>query len=205
MPRLPVTRARIAEVALGILDTAKDESALTMRSLASGLEIQAPSLYAHVSGIDDVLALVHERINSSIDLAPLADEDPFDGLRSFAHLYRDAYRRHLVAATIIITRSVNADHALIVYEPIAACLARAGVPIERVMSCMAMLDNLVLGSAIEPFAAAFVGRSSTYRRQYPAIAEALRSSRRRHIDDEGFELGLSAFLEVVRTLSGAAA
>jgi AcrR family transcriptional regulator len=201
MHRLPVTRARIGEVALGILDAAKDESALTMRALASALGVQAPSLYAHVAGIDDVLGLVHARINSSIDLSSLSDEDPIAGLRSFAHHYRNAYRRHLIAATIIITRSENEDHALVVYEPVAACLVRSGVPIARVMPCMAMLDNLALGSAIGPFAAAFTGRSTAYRRAYPSIAEALRASNRHHIDDEGFELGLAAFLEVVQRLS----
>jgi AcrR family transcriptional regulator len=205
MPRQPVTRDRIGEVALAILDSAADESALTMRALATGLDVQAPSLYAHISGIDDVFALVHERINAAIDLTSLSDDDPLEGMRRFAHRYRDGYRRHLVAATVIITRSVNADHALAVYEPVAACLQRCGVPIDQVMPCMAMLDNLVLGSAIEPFAAAFVGRASDYRRDYPTLAEALRNSRRRRIDDEGFELGLDAFMGTVLRLARPAA
>jgi AcrR family transcriptional regulator len=200
--REPVTRARIGEVALGILDAATDESALTMRSLAAALGIQAPSLYAHITGIDDVLALVHARINSTIDLTPLDDPDSLTGLRAFAHLYREAYRRHHVAATIIITRSVNADHALVVYERVASCLMRAGVPATLVMSCMAYLDTLTLGSAIEPFAAGFTGPAASYRSHYPYLAEALRNSRRRHIDDEGFSLGLDGLIGIVVRLSG---
>jgi AcrR family transcriptional regulator len=199
--REPVTRERIAEAALGILDSSADESGLTMRSLAAALDVRAPSLYAHISGIDDVLDLVHNRINSTIDLEPLSGEDPWVGLRAFAHLYRDAYRRHQVAATIIVTRSVNTDHALVVYEAVASCLRRGGVPASQIMGCMALLDTLALGSAIEPFAAGFTGPSASYRRAYPSLAEALRASRRRHIDDDGFHLGLDGFIDLVSGLS----
>ncbi len=205
MHRAPVTRARIGEAALKILDDATGESALTMRALATDLGVQAPSLYAHVTGIDDVLALVHARINAAIDLGTLDDPDPLAALRRFAHAYRDAYRSHPVAATIIISRSINADHALDVYEPVAACLVRAGLPMDTVMPCMALLDNLALGSAVEPFAAGFTGASASYRRRYPTLSEALRRSRRRHIDDEGFALGLDAFIGILETLSRAGA
>lgn len=199
--RAPVTRERIGAAALRILDAATDESALTMRTLGSELGVQAPSLYAHITGIDDVIGLVHERINGTIDLSVLDDPDPLTGLYRFAHLYRDAYGQHRVAATIIITRSVNEHHALAVYEAVATCLARAGVPAERLMPCMALLDTIALGSAIEPFSDAFVGPVSGYRRNYPRLAEALRSGDRRHVDDEGFALGIQAFIDLVRELA----
>lgn len=201
--RQPVTRERIGAAALRILDAGPDETALTMRSLGDELGVRAPSLYAHVSGIDDVIDLVHERINASIDLSVLADPDPFEGLRRFAHLYRAAYGRHRTAATIIITRSVNAAHALAVYEAVAACLMRACVPPDRVMSCMAMIDTLTLGSAIEPFTDAFVGPVSAYGEHYPALASALRACDRRHVDDLGFALGLDALIDSVRSLAAA--
>jgi len=199
--REPVTRDRIGEVALRILDSAKDESALTMRLLARELGVQAPSLYAHVTGVDDVLALVHECINATIDLAVLDDADALAGLRRFAYLYREAYRRHHVAATVIITRSINQDHALRVYEAVASCLSRAGVPVAQVMPCMALLDTIALGSAIEPFAAGFAEAPASYRARYPALAEALGRSRRRHLDDDGFLLGLDALVDVIQRLA----
>ncbi|MEI6361971.1 MAG: TetR/AcrR family transcriptional regulator C-terminal domain-containing protein [Actinomycetes bacterium] len=199
--REPVTRDRIAEAALAILDAADDESALTMRTLAEELSVQAPSLYAHVSGISDILDLVHARINAGIDLASLDHPDPLVGLREFAHLYRSAYQSHQVAATIIITRSFNGDHALAVYEAVATCLRRAGVPVANVMPTMSFLDSLVLGSAIEPFAAGFTDKGGDYARDYPSLAVALRSRRRKHIDDDGFTLGLDAFIDVVSAMS----
>lgn len=200
LTREPVTRERIGQAALQILDEASDESALTMRSLADVLGVQAPSLYAHIAGIDDVIDLVHARINGTIDLTPLEGDDSLAGLRDFAHLYREAYRRHPVASSIIVTRTINSGHALAVYEAIASCLGRSGVPAESVMAYMALLDNLVLGSAIEPFAEGFRGPASEYLRRYPHLSEALRRSRRPHIDDEGFELGLSSFVDLVRSL-----
>ena len=198
-----VTRDRIGEAALLILDTGSDESALTMRSLGSALGVQAPSLYAHVSGIDDVIDLVHERINASIDLSVLDAADPLTGLRRFGHLYRAAYGRHPVATTMIITLPINSEHALTVYEAVAACLVRAGVPTDRVMPLMALLDSIALGSAIEPFAEGFVGPSATYRPDYPTLAQALRHRRRRHIDDDGFSLGMDAFIDAVTSCTGA--
>ena len=101
--RAGVTRDRIGEAALLILDSGSDESALTMRSLGRALGVQAPSLYAHVSGIDDVVDLVHERINTSIDLSVLDAPDPLGGLRRFGHLYREGYGKHPVATTMIVT------------------------------------------------------------------------------------------------------
>lgn len=202
--REPVTRDRIGAAALRILDAATDPSALTMRSLGAELGVQAPSLYAHVRGIDEVIALVHERINGTIDLAVLQDEDPLRGLHHFAHLYRAAYGSHRVAAAIIITRPINADHALAVYEEVAACLARAGVPLEQVMPCMALLDTVALGSAMEPFSDGFVGPVTRYQAAFPTLAAAMRSSDRRHVDDRGFALGLDAFLDVVRSLASPA-
>ena len=196
--RPPVTRERIGEVALRILDEAEDESALTMRTLAAELGVKAPSLYAHVDGIHDVLGLVHGRINGLIDLSTVDHPDPHEGLRRFAHSYRRAYGQHRVAAAIIVTRSVNADHALVVYEAAAACLSRAGVPLGAVMPCLAMLDYIALGSAVEPFAAGFAEPTRSYRASYPVLAEALARSQRRHLDDEGFEIGLEAFIDVVR-------
>ena len=199
--RRPVTRDRIGEVALSILDRAKDEGALTMRTLAAELGVKAPSLYAHVTGIDDVLGLVHARINADIDLTVAEEADPLEGLRRFARAYRDAYARHQVAAAAIVMRSINTDHALAVYEAAARCLERAGVPLDRIMPCLAMLDSIALGSALEPFAAGFHEPARSYRRGFPVLASALARSQRRRLDDQGFELGLAAFIGTVEDLA----
>lgn len=192
---------RIAIAALEILDEATNESALTARSLASRLGVQAPSLYAHVSGMEEILDLVHHHINSLIDIEILVGGAEESDFRETCHRYRKAYRAHSVAATIIASRAINRDHALRVYEPLAAYLLAQQVPAALVMPVMAVLDNLIMGSAVEPFAEAFVGESGEYQPAHPALAVALEATNRAAIDDVGFDIGLDAICRVISELS----
>ena len=201
--RQRVTRELIGETALSILDESKTESDLTMRLLATRLGVQAPSLYAHVSGIEDVITLVHRRINASIDTGVLDGSEDLDDLRTMARNYLESYRSHHVAATIIASRAINEDYALAIYEPIAAFLERVGVPAASVMPIMALLDYLVLGSAVEPFSAGFIGTAQSYDALYPALGRALRGSPRRLIDESGFELGMTALCRTIEAMRDA--
>ena len=199
--RAAVTLDRIAEEALALLDEGPDETALTMRSLAARLGVQAPSLYAHVRGMDEIHDLVHALINSSIDTSIVdGSVDPGD-LAELARRYRRAYRSHRVAASIIVSRSINRDHALRIYEAIASFLTRYGVPSASVMPFMAWLDNLILGSAVEPFAAAFTGVPDDYVPGHPALADALQSVDREGIDDVAFEWGLANYLHAIQAVA----
>ena len=203
-----VTPDRIASEALAILDEGSDESVLTMRSLAARLGIQAPSLYAHVTGMDEIRDLVHALINSTIDVSIVDSSTSLDDLAELGSRYRSAYREHRVAASMIVTRSVNRDHALRIYEPIAAFLIRYGIARHRVMPLMALFDNLVLGSAVEPFSAGFTGKPADYLYAYPALSTALEATERGRTDDEAFNIGMRLFaglLEVERTTSGSPA
>lgn len=202
--RAAVTPARIAEEALALLDEGPDETVLTMRSLAARLGVQAPSLYAHVSGMDEIHDLVHSLINSTIDVSVVDDSvDPRD-LAELGRRYREAYRAHRVAASIIVSRGVNREHALRVYEAIASFLSRYGVPADRVLPLMALFDNLVLGSAVEPFEAAFAGVPDDYAVRHPSLARALSSTDREAVDDMAFEWGMSAYLELMESAAATA-
>lgn len=202
--RAAVTPARIAAEALALLDEGPDETVLTMRSLAARLGVQAPSLYAHVSGMDEIHDLVHELINSMIDVSVVDGSTEAADLAELGRRYRQAYRAHRVAASIIVSRSVNRDHALRVYEAIASFLARYGVPPDSVMPLMALFDNLVLGSAVEPFEAAFTGVPSDYSASHPCLAEALGATDREAVDDVAFEWGMAAYLELMRSVAATA-
>jgi hypothetical protein len=105
-----------------------------------------------------------------------------------------------VAATIIVSRAINEDCALAIYEPIAGFLERVGVPAPSIMPVMALLDYLVLGSAVEPFSAGFVGTARSYEAHYPALGRALRASPRKQIDESGFELGMSALCSTIEQM-----
>lgn len=197
-PPVPVTPDRIALAALQLLDQANIESELTVRALASRLGVKAPSLYAHVSGIDEVIDLIHGHINAGIDLTLINGSTDLDDFKDFIVSYRNAYRAHPLAASIISNREINLDHALNVYEEIAAFLIRVHVPSDKIMPLMALLDSLVLGSSVEPFAAGFNEPIRWYRKSYPALAISISATARRAIDELGFELGVNAFLELVQ-------
>lgn len=197
-PPVPVTPDRIALAALQLLDQANIESELTVRALASRLGVKAPSLYAHVSGIDEVIDLIHGHINAGIDLTLINGSTDLDDFKDFIVSYRNAYRAHPLAASIISNREINLDHALNVYEEIAAFLIRVHVPPDKIMPLMALLDSLVLGSSVEPFAAGFNEPIRWYRKSYPALAISISATARRAIDELGFELGVNAFLELVQ-------
>lgn len=192
-----MTPQRIAEVALNLLDEATVDAPLTVRAIAARLGIKAPSLYAHVSGIDEVIDLVHERINADIDLSVISDTTDLDAFRRFIVMYRNVYRAHPMAASIITRRGINQPHALLVYDSIADFLTRCGVPQQRVMPLMAFLDNLVLGSAVEPFAQGFELPPQAYNPDFPALSRALSESVPASVDDFGFEIGTEAFLSLL--------
>ncbi len=199
--RPAVTPDRIAEEALALLDEGPDETALTMRSLATRLGIQAPSLYAHVSGMGEIHDLVHALINSTIDVSVVEGSiDPAD-LAELGRRYRRAYRSHRVAASIIVSRSVNRDHALRVYEAIASFLTRYGVPHEHVMPLMALFDNLVLGSAVEPFEAGFTSAPQHDVLRHPHLSAALDAANGEPVDDVAFEWGMSTYLDLVKAVA----
>jgi AcrR family transcriptional regulator len=199
--RAGLTPERIAQAALEILDDAHDETALTARSLAKKLGVRAPSLYAHVAGMEEILDLVHESINRTIDMTPLMGSTSEADFREVCHRYRNAYRAHRVASTIIASRSVNREHALRVYEPLAAYLVARGIDDTLVMPVMAMLDNLIMGSSVQPFAEGFIGDSSEYLPDNPGLAAGLKATNRQKIDDVGFAIGLDAVCRIIDELS----
>lgn len=68
------------------------------------------------------------------------------------------------------------------------------------MPVMAVLDNLIMGSAVEPFAEASVGESGEYQPAHPALAVTLEATNRTTIDDVGFAIGLNAVCRVISEL-----
>ena len=193
-PATPIlTRRRIAEAALDLIDQDGIQG-LTMRRLAERLGVQNPSLYNHVASRDDLLDEVTAIINEQIDVDALQDPDWRAGLAEFARSYRRAFARHPDVVATIMRRPVNTGVALRAYDRIFELLLAAGWEPPAAGAIVAAIDYLVLGSAIETFAAGFDRPSEAYAADYPHLARALGSSDRDVLDDQGFELGLRALL-----------
>ena len=76
--RLPLTRQRIAEAALRVIDR-EGLNALTMKRLGSELGVEAMSLYFHFSKKEEILDEVVDLLFRELELPEEAKEQERDG------------------------------------------------------------------------------------------------------------------------------
>jgi TetR/AcrR family transcriptional regulator, tetracycline repressor protein len=108
--RPPLSRSRIAEVALDLID--RDGLAgLSMRKLGAQLGVEAMSLYHYVRNKDDLLDAVLDRLYAEIELPVVAETDwertIRDGLRSF----HAVLLRHPAALELFATRPARSPQS----------------------------------------------------------------------------------------------
>jgi AcrR family transcriptional regulator len=198
-PSKPIlTRRGIAEAALALVDE-EGVGALSTRRLARRLGVEGPSLYNHVASRDDLLDEITAVINDEIDVATLDATDWRTAIAEVARSYRRAYVAHPEMIATIVRRPVRTHVALSGYDRLFRLLLGLGWDGVTSSAIVAAIDYLVLGSAIETFAAGFDRSPDEYAEDYPSLAEALRSAGGAAIDDRGFELGLEALLAHLET------
>jgi AcrR family transcriptional regulator len=90
--REPLTRARVVEAALRLMDEEGLE-AVTMRRVAREVGVEAMSLYNHVEDKEDLLDGVCEHVMSGFEFPP-ASEDWAENCRRGARAWRQLLRRH---------------------------------------------------------------------------------------------------------------
>lgn len=109
--RIPLSRQRIVDAALGYIDDHGLE-ALSMHKLGTELGVKGMSLYNHVANKDDLLDGVVELLWCEVERAAPPRADWREGFRSFAHAMREVAHRHPNAAPLIISQSVMPAPAL---------------------------------------------------------------------------------------------
>lgn len=109
--RAPLSRQRVLETALELVDR-DGLHELSMRKLASTLDVEAMSLYRHVTNKDDLLAGLAELLWAEIAVAAPADPDWTTWLRTFGHALRDAIHRHPNALPVLLSGDVTPIPAL---------------------------------------------------------------------------------------------
>ena len=202
-PSKPIlSRRGIAEAALALVDEEGIE-ALSTRRLARRLGVEGPSLYNHVASRDDLLDEITALIVEEIDVTALDAADWRTALAELARSYRRAYARHPELIATIVRRPVRTDAALAGYDRLFKLLLDDGWDGATAAAIVAAIDYLVLGSAIETFAAGFDRAPDDYGGDYPSLAAALRAADGAGIDDRGFELGLEALLSRLESLRSA--
>jgi len=142
--RPPLTRERIVDAALAVLDR-DGLDAVSMRRVGEELGTGAASLYAHVEGKDELLDLVLDRTIGTLEV-PEPDPDRWqEQLKDVWRAARAMMQRHRGIARLTLGRIPVGPNALRVSEGLLAIMGAGGVP-DRVRAYASDLLPLYVGA-----------------------------------------------------------
>lgn len=139
----PLSRERIVEAAIGILDTV-GEAGLTFRVLAERLATGPGAIYWHVSGKDELLGAATEVVVAGTVLGGDAGASPQEATRALALRLFDAIDAHPWIGTQL-ARSPGQSPMLQVFEQLGRQVQALGVPRPARFTAASALLNYILG------------------------------------------------------------
>ena len=145
MAKHPLTRERILDAALAILDR-DGLDGLSMRKLGAAVGVEAMSLYNHVANKDAVLDGIHERILLSLEPAAARTWQSFIRHQGLA-LHR-ALLAHPNAIPLFATRPAATPAAIERLDQYLGVLLRAGFNAMQALSIVQLVAQLVVGHAM---------------------------------------------------------
>jgi AcrR family transcriptional regulator len=145
-PRLPLSRERILESALALVDATGLES-LTMRKLGQELGFEAMSLYNHVANKDDLIDGILDLVLAEAELPSAAG--PWDvAVRTSAISVHDALRRHQWACPLLMLPGRIRPARLQYMDALLGCLRDGGFSAETTFTAYHVLDGHILGFSL---------------------------------------------------------
>lgn len=195
-PRTPIlSRELIRDTTLRLIDE-HGLDALSMRKIATELDVRAPSLYSHYANKDELLDDIASTIAERVDVSGFAGDDWQGALRSWATSYRDALAAHPNMVPFLAYGPSNRPVALDRADAVHGGLTRAGWSPRTATMIGASIKYIVVGSAITSFAGGFIDDIDTYNERYPHLSQAHRLREyAAEIDQDSFELVLETFLQ----------
>ena len=193
-----LTRDTVVAAALDLIDR-EGLDALTMRKLATDLDVEAASLYTHVRNKDELVDAVLDHV---LDQVPLPDLDQpwrdalVDGYRG----YRTALLAHPAMVALITQRGRMSMAQLRLVERSIELLQRGGLSIERAVAMHVTLVAHTIGFVVQE-----VGRSPDLPAEVLASSETLQRTMRALFattPDERFDAGLEVILAGLGTAAG---
>src|SRR5688500_17985390 len=145
-PRLPLSRDRILQAALELVDQGGIES-LTMRQLGQALGVEAMSLYHHVADKVDAR-------DGLLDLLPAASEPPSTAghwdaaVRTSAISVHEALRRHPWSCTLLMAPGHTRPARLRYMDLLLGRLREAGFSAETTYHAYHVLDGHIFGFSL---------------------------------------------------------
>ena len=177
--RRPLNPGRVVAAAMRLAD-AEGLSALTMRRLASELDVEPMSLYHHVPGKDRLLDGLTHAILTEVDTAVVsavrAEDDWPTALRHRCLAARTVMVRHRWAPGLLGSRSSIPAGLYPYYEEILATMVRGGLSYHLAHRALHALGTMVLGFTQELFSPDSDGGSldeEAAEADLAAMAEAL--------------------------------
>jgi AcrR family transcriptional regulator len=204
--RRTLNRDAIVDAALRVID-AEGLDALSMRRVAEELDTGAASLYAHVSGKDELIEEVLDRVHAEIAaVQPALVPDPAnwqEQLKELMRRGRDVFAAHRDLARAAMAQGIpTGANALLNIESMLALLRAAGLPDKVIAYAVASLSNYLTAAVLETSLHRASGADGAeYFRQVRAYFASLPADRFPHIvamvepltreaGDERFEFGL---------------
>lgn len=197
--RRPLTRRRIVEEALRLMDDEGEEK-LSMRRLAARLGVDPMAVYRHVP---DKAGLIHEVVEAVVSGCRIPPEEgPWQGrVRALCRSYRSVAREHPKVFPLVCVhqRWVPSDHAI--NEAFLAALCEAGLsPADAVRAATTLL-NYAAGFALDEVTATMRPLTGAERRElaalpadrYPTTRRLLRELSAADLDAD-FEFGLDVLI-----------
>lgn len=155
--RTPLTRERILEAAVDLADRAGIE-ALTIRRLATELDVKPMTLYHHVDGKEAVLDGMIDLVFTNIALPDkeLAWRDAVHGRCRSA---REVLASHPWSVPLMESRRSPGPATLRHHEAMLACFLESGMSLQLTAHAYAVVDSYVYGFAMQEANLAVQGAS----------------------------------------------
>ena len=160
----PLSRERIVETAIGLLDTA-GEGGLTFRVLAERLATGPGAIYWHVAGKDELLSAATEAVVAGAMTADTAGATPQGAIRALALGVFDAIDAHPWIG-VQLARAPEESPMLRAFEQIGRQVQALGVPGAAQFTVASALWSYILGVGGQNAANARAVRPDTNRAEF---------------------------------------
>lgn len=190
-------QARIRAAALALVD-AEGLEGLSMRRLATALDVSAASLYFHYATKDELLEAVAADVLANVDTSAfLTGWEP--GVRAWARSLRAALAAHPRLVPVLSHAPGRRADALQRADDIQGGLVAAGWPPREATMIGAAAKYLVFGAALGSFAEGFAADPEVYADRYPHLGQAHRlAARAAEVDRESFDFALEQLIAGLR-------
>jgi AcrR family transcriptional regulator len=141
-----IDREAVLDTAIRLLDDEGVE-ALTMRRLASELDVSAMAPYRYVSSKDELLMVLVDRLAARL-VYPSRPPDPKGAILMLWSTIYDSLAEHPWIPELLARRRMMAPSVLDAIEEIHAALRDAGLSIQAAVRAYRLMWNFTLGSLL---------------------------------------------------------